>query len=92
MLILWAGETVVVAVLVIGFTTQIIIPLWKGSTLFPLLRQRRRDALVEELAEARREITALRRQLYEIEVEGAPPSTVRHAAHNRSTEEEPHVP
>lgn len=41
------GWSVFVILVLIGYVTQVLIPLWKGTAFFPLLRWRRRDIETE---------------------------------------------
>lgn len=47
-------EIVLVALVVLAGVTQLVVPLWRGTPLFPFVRRERR--LEAELSEAREEV------------------------------------
>ena len=53
MIIVYAVEFVLLSILVVGTTTQVIVPLWKGTPIFPMFR--RQQTLERELSRARGE-------------------------------------
>jgi hypothetical protein len=55
MVFLELAELLISALILLVFTTQIFIPLWKGEKLFPIFRKKL-NRLNEEVAEAKEEI------------------------------------
>jgi len=55
MVFLEIAELIVSALILLVFTTQIFLPLWKGENLFPIFRKKL-NRLSDEVAEAKEEV------------------------------------
>jgi uncharacterized membrane protein (DUF106 family) len=55
MVFLEIAELIISALIILVFSTQIFIPLWKGENLFPIFRKKL-NRLNEEIAEAKEEV------------------------------------
>ena len=60
MLVVWAFEVLVPWALVLLVITQVVLPLWKGTPLFPIFRRRHVHSEVKQAAE---EVEQLEEQL-----------------------------
>lgn len=52
MLLVWGIELIVPTLLIVGVVTQIVIPLWKGTPVFPLVHKHRERKRLREAADA----------------------------------------
>ena len=49
-------EAIVIFLILFGATTQVIVPIYRGTTLFPFFRKKPFDPIEEEMAKADEEI------------------------------------